>query len=362
QLKRYFGDQASFTGGLRDFIDAVNESYRKLEYEYSLLERAQELNEEELERQMREKELILTSAGEGIFGLDLRGNFTFVNPAAAHILGYANSEIIGKSLDLVLTGGKAGNEPPRDPSPIYGSLRDYISSREADDCFRRKDGSRFPADYTCTSVVEHGAIVGAVVVFTDITERKRAQEKREQLIAELLVMKMRLEEAARTDPLTGLPNRRDFEEKSVYEIKRFERHGKPFGLVIGDIDHFKKINDTYGHDAGDQALKQTARLMQTALRKQDLVFRWGGEEFLILLPETDLKGAETLSEKVRSKFESEDFIYQRQKLPVTMSFGVALYSGDCPNVDHCLKQADNRLYLAKKTGRNKVVSRNDENP
>ncbi|MBI5426669.1 MAG: GGDEF domain-containing protein [Nitrospinae bacterium] len=174
-------------------------------------------------------------------------------------------------------------------------------------------------------------------------------------------MKKRLEEAARTDPLTGLPNRRDFEEKIVYETKRFERHGKPFGLVIGDIDHFKKINDTHGHDAGDQALKQAADLMKTTLRKQDLVFRWGGEEFLILLPETDLKGAETLAEKVRSKFESEDFMYNRQKIPITMSFGVALYFGDCPNVDHCLKQADDRLYAAKRTGRNKVVSRGEAN-
>ncbi|MBI4389257.1 MAG: PAS domain S-box protein [Nitrospinae bacterium] len=143
-------------------------------------------DKEELDRLNRQYDLILTSAGEGIFGLDPRGNFTFVNPAAAQALGYAGSEIIGKSLEAVLPGGGAGDGeefPSQGKSPIYGALRDYISFRETGDYFRRRDGTVFPADYTCTSSMEDGKIVGAVVTFQNIAERKRAERQREEALA-----------------------------------------------------------------------------------------------------------------------------------------------------------------------------------
>ncbi|MBI5427662.1 MAG: GAF domain-containing protein [Nitrospinae bacterium] len=142
-------------------------------------------DKEELDRLNRQYDLILASAGEGIFGLDPQGNFTFVNPAAAQALGQAGPEIVGKSLEAVLPGGGAGDDPPaHGQSPIYGALRDHISFREAGDYFRRKDGTLFPADYTCTSSLEDGRIVGAVVTFQNIAERKRAERQREEALAD----------------------------------------------------------------------------------------------------------------------------------------------------------------------------------
>ncbi|MBI4383458.1 MAG: PAS domain S-box protein [Nitrospinae bacterium] len=166
--------------GIGERTAELSRANQRLHHEIAEHKRA----EAKLERLNRQYDLILTSAAEGIFGLDLRGNFTFVNPAAAQALGYDNPEIIGKSLEAVLPGGMAGNgASSQSPSPIYGALRDYISFREAGDYFRRKDGSRFPADYTCTSSMEDGKIVGAVVTFQDIAERKRAEKQREEALA-----------------------------------------------------------------------------------------------------------------------------------------------------------------------------------
>lgn len=170
------------------------------------------------------------------------------------------------------------------------------------------------------------------------------ENKHEQLI-----------EIARTDPLTELSNRRDIIEKIEYEQIRFERSKKPFVIIIGDLDLFKSINDRYGHDCGDYVLKEIAQILRTTIRKQDIVGRWGGEEFLLLLPETPLEGGKVAAEKVRKKIENSDLKYNNVLLSVTITFGVSVYNS-VMDIDECIKKADQALYRGKHKGRNCVVT------
>ncbi len=171
---------------------------------------------------------------------------------------------------------------------------------------------------------------------------------------ELLKAYEKLEQLARTDPLTGLSNRRDMLEKIEYEKRRCDRSGNPFVLSIGDIDHFKTINDTYGHDAGDYVLTEISKLMTTMLRKQDIVGRWGGEEFLLFFPDTPLEGGHIVTEKVRGAINEHTFEFNGQIIQVSMTLGVCQYDKGM-TIDGCLKKADQALYHGKEHGRNQVV-------
>ncbi|MFP4363647.1 MAG: GGDEF domain-containing protein [Spirochaetia bacterium] len=174
----------------------------------------------------------------------------------------------------------------------------------------------------------------------------------------LLDLSFKLDKAARTDHLTGLSNRRDIQEHIQYEITRFKRSGTPFCILISDIDHFKKINDSYGHSCGDVILQNIAELMSGSLRKQDLIARWGGEEFLFFLPDTGLDGGVIAAEKLRQKIRDHVFFYQDQEIRLTMSFGVHV-SNTHGSIREVIMIADRCLYTAKETGRNKVVSSKD---
>jgi diguanylate cyclase (GGDEF)-like protein len=158
-----------------------------------------------------------------------------------------------------------------------------------------------------------------------------------------------------TDPLTGLFNRRTFMQKIENEALRFKRTQKPFSILFGDIDLFKKINDTYGHLAGDAILVSISHILNTEKREIDQVARWGGEEFLILLPETNLKGAVQLGNKIRKSISAKPITHEGQEINVTMSFGVSEYNSET-HIEKTIDLADQRLYLAKNSGRNKVVS------
>ena len=163
-----------------------------------------------------------------------------------------------------------------------------------------------------------------------------------------------LEKIAKTDPLTQLPNRRAVLENIDYEIIRFRRNAEPFTLVISDIDDFKKVNDTYGHDAGDKVLVSLSKLMTKTIRKQDICARWGGEEFLFLLPGTDHKGGEIISEKIREKIESSAIKYEDDSLQITMTFGLCTFSDEL-TIDECITRADKALYEGKRIGKNQIV-------
>ncbi len=164
-----------------------------------------------------------------------------------------------------------------------------------------------------------------------------------------------LSRAARSDPLTGLLNRRAMVERFEYQLSHYQRNRIPFAVLMGDIDHFKQINDTWGHAEGDRVLISIAEEMKKNLRSQDLLARWGGEEFLILLPDTDLEGGITVAEKIRLQIAQSGLLGEKKGLALTISFGVACYT-DEQSIDDCIKAADEALYRAKQQGRNRVVA------
>lgn len=173
---------------------------------------------------------------------------------------------------------------------------------------------------------------------------------------ELLTLAENHERAARTDELTGLANRREMHNRLTTEFSRYQRSGHHFSIALIDLDLFKKINDRYGHDAGDEVLREFAVLMQTVIRQTDVAGRWGGEEFLVLLPDTSLLQALTLAERLRSQVAQHPFRFREQPLPVTISAGVCSIA-KAGSLDDLLKQADLNLYAAKEAGRNRIAPR-----
>jgi diguanylate cyclase (GGDEF)-like protein len=163
-----------------------------------------------------------------------------------------------------------------------------------------------------------------------------------------------LELASVTDSLTGLYNRRYITSKIEEEVSRFKRNRKSFSIVIGDIDFFKRVNDSYGHACGDYVLREVSQVLQQLIREQDFISRWGGEEFLIMLPETGLDGAAATAERLRSGIEQHKYRYQQAHLLITMTFGVSVYDEE-KTVDKVILEADNALYQGKAEGRNRVV-------
>jgi diguanylate cyclase (GGDEF)-like protein len=164
-----------------------------------------------------------------------------------------------------------------------------------------------------------------------------------------------LENSSRIDPLTALSNRRDIIDLIQCEREKMLRNKSHCCFILGDIDFFKRINDSYGHNYGDDTLKQVAVILQGTLRKQDHVCRWGGEEFLIVLPDTDVSGAKVAAEKLRIGIESFSFCSQDISTHITMTFGVAPYD-PLLAIEDSIKQADDLLLFGKQQGRNRVES------
>lgn len=190
----------------------------------------------------------------------------------------------------------------------------------------------------------------------DLTE---VNDKLSQEIAERLMAQKALQEAATIDPLTHLFNRRVIRERLELETARHHRHKTPFSLIIADLDHFKLVNDSHGHDAGDSILVETGLRMKGMLRGQDVLARWGGEEFMILLPDTDLAGGRTVAEKIRARIADAAYYFSGKAIRVTASFGVAQFAGD---VDGLIATADQALYQAKNAGRDRVEGNGSASP
>lgn len=200
-----------------------------------------------------------------------------------------------------------------------------------------------------------------VAISNVAAERERARRNAQMMQASqhLAEVNVQLAQMGRMDPLTNLFNRRAFEESLKLEHERSVRHGHPYGIIMMDIDHFKLFNDSQGHQAGDGCLQQVSRCIAESVRAIDMVGRYGGEEFIVLLPETDLEGARVLAERIRSAVFDLGIPHPASKTAdqVTVSIGVAV--GPVDRWENLIKQADEALYAAKETGRNKVCTQQD---
>jgi diguanylate cyclase (GGDEF)-like protein len=171
--------------------------------------------------------------------------------------------------------------------------------------------------------------------------------------------RINLEKQAYTDYLTGLNNRRSFIEKTEIELYRKERYGRELSLIMFDIDYFKLINDKYGHNVGDLVLKEIANICRLVLREIDIIGRIGGEEFAILLPETGIKEAIMVAERLRIAIENAKVLAFDKEIKFAASFGVTVTNNSNKTINELLNQADTALYKAKNSGRNKVVVKED---
>ncbi len=217
-----------------------------------------------------------------------------------------------------------------------------VSNEEVE--FVSATGRKFTVLYSAVPINLQGKDA-FFVTFNDISERKE--------------MERALQKAATTDYLTGTLNRRAFSERALAEHQRARRYKTYLCIFMLDIDHFKAINDTFGHDIGDEALKVLVHLIGKDLRASDALGRLGGEEFVLLLPETDLAGAKILAERIRKRIEKHSLdVGGEQRLSMNISGGVAIWEPD-QTYDEVLKEVDEYLYEAKQTGRNKIVAAGD---
>lgn len=324
------------SGLFNKMVMELKESRDKLLDYGSDLELEVEKRTVELKYLGHQQELILSSAGEGIFGLDVHGNHTIVNPAAAQMLGYTVDEIIDRHSHTMLHYKKAdGSLYPEEECPIYAVYKDGRVHRETDEVFWRKDGTSFPVAYTSTPVIVDEKIIGAVVTFRDISERKQMQEE--------------LRALSLTDELTGLYNRRGFLTLVKQQTKIADRMEKEMLLIFADIDKMKLINDTLGHKEGDRALIDTANIFRKTLRDSDIIARFGGDEFVALAMEACNEHAKIIYNRLQ---ETINIYNEKEERPykLSLSFGFVCYVTGS-SIEELLVQADRLMYEDKQRKR-----------
>lgn len=299
------------------------------------------LRSELLRSALRHKE-ITDNLGEGLVVLDARGRVTTLNPEAERLLGWSAGELLGQEAHGLFHRHPEGGLPA-ERCPIRQVVVSGEVYRSEEERFWRRDGSSFPAGVIAAPLSGEHAGRGIVLAFRDITELKRQQ-------AEIFHL-------AYHDPLTGLPNRRLLLDRLELALGLARRHGRELALMFLDLDHFKQINDTHGHDGGDELLRGVAERLQQAVRGSDTVSRQGGDEFVILLPEIGSAAQAEQTARRILQLLREPVAVKGTPLAVGVSIGIAFCPGDAETVDALLLEADAAMYAAKQAGRNRYCLR-----
>jgi diguanylate cyclase (GGDEF)-like protein/PAS domain S-box-containing protein len=294
---------------------------------------------------------LLDSLFDAVYTVDNEGLITYWNESCSRITGYSADEMIGQSYD---------NSPFAYVEPESGQTQNQSSGIKIvletampgtwKGHLRRKNGQRIPIESHISPIQGNdGKITGAVEVFRDNSARVALEDAHRQVL-----------QLSRKDRLTGLFNRTAISDLLKAEIERSRRYDQMLSVVMMDIDLFKRINDRYGHDAGDIVLAKMAAVLRHNLRQPDAIGRWGGEEFLIVAPGSDAAAGAALAERIRQYIKQ---IPSRElPEPVTASFGVSELQKQ-QGLDQLLYVADMALYKAKRTGRDRVIigSQDSEN-
>jgi diguanylate cyclase (GGDEF)-like protein/PAS domain S-box-containing protein len=283
--------------------------------------------------------------------LDRDGRVEDWNESIGRLTGFTQDAVVGKPYTIFYP------DDATTPERAMDRLREAEASGwSLDECWRmRADGTRFWGSAIIAPLQHHvessaAALLGAGVrddpafclVIRDITDKREASENFRQ--------------AASCDHLTGIANRRTFFEAAELELERWRRSPRPLAVILFDADNFKRINDTYGHPAGDAVLRHLATTLSNTFRQVDIVARVGGEEFAVLLPSTDLASAASIAERVRRKIAAHPVAVDGASISYTISGGVALMGAGMSGLDDLLKRADAALYAAKASGRNCIES------
>jgi diguanylate cyclase (GGDEF)-like protein len=300
----------------------------------------EEMTETSLSRKAYELQLILESTSDGILVLDDANQVIHYNRRFLELWD------LGKELDSVEFDDSTFGRMLESVIPEYTDMmmtRHKVTSGNTTDLVYLKNGTIL--EQISCSLIGGGWISGRLWNYKDVTEKTRVEEKLKFLAA--------------TDDLTGLWNRRHFMDRAEYEIAQALRHDRPLCIMQLDIDHFKRINDTHGHAAGDRVLKFLASSLKEQLRSTDTIGRIGGEEFVILFPDTDLQTAYAVAEKTRKFFECNMVNYDGKMLRITISMGVTSLTPGNKHIDALLRQADEACYAAKDAGRNRTILWNE---
>ena len=310
--------------------------------------------------------MLAENSHDVIWTLDIATRcYTYVSPSIVGMCGYQPEEVVGQVLDSRLTPESAA----RIARDVDQRLRRIAAGDKTANVLVNeleqicKNGQVISTEIVSTYLLNADGVAHTILGITrNVSERKAAEaalhETNRQLYArieEIGRLQVALQELAVRDSLTGLYNRRYLDETLEREVSRARREGIPLSLVMLDIDHFKRVNDTYGHQVGDQALKMLASILLANIRAEDVACRYGGEEFLILLPNMPLGAAIQRAEVWRSAVEELSVTMGDFNITFTISLGVAAYPEHGKTPDDLTRCADQALYRAKHEGRNQVA-------
>jgi diguanylate cyclase (GGDEF)-like protein/PAS domain S-box-containing protein len=286
---------------------------------------------------------ILENLYEGVYLVDNDRKILYWNKGAENITGYTSSEVIGKRCsDNISRVNDNGVQLCMTTCPLAKTVADSMP-REMNLYIRHKKGHRVPVLVRTTTLQDsQGQIVGAVEIFSDNSPKLAITQKIKEL-----------EKMALLDPLTELANRRYIELNIQTKLDEMRRYGKPFGILFVDIDHFKNINDFYGHEIGDKVLTMVANTFMKNVRASDIVGRWGGEEFIAIIPNINEAQLYFTANKLRVLVEQSGFSLNSGIVQVTVSIGATLALLK-DTAETLLERADKLLYYSKANGRNRV--------
>ncbi|MDX6638679.1 MAG: hypothetical protein QOJ01_2190, partial [Solirubrobacterales bacterium] len=294
----------------------------------------------EAERALAELAAIVESSEDAVIASTLAGEITSWNPGATRLYGYERDEILGRELRILLPFEHLDAEEARMRHLLGGQPVDHYETRR-----RRKDGSLIDVSVSMSPILDaDGSIVAVSTIDRDITERKRFEERLQQL--------------ADVDHLTGLPNRRVFEEALEERVADAHSRGSVGSVLMLDLDNFKYVIDAFGHAAGDEVLRSVSRVLKRCLRDDDVLSRLGGDEFAILVPSADQAAASVLAASVLAALRSHVIPVEGRGITITSSIGIACFDAGVPVADggEVLAAADRAMYVAKEGGRDRVVT------
>jgi diguanylate cyclase (GGDEF)-like protein/PAS domain S-box-containing protein len=285
--------------------------------------------------------MILDNLLDGVYFTDLDRRITYWNQAAQEITGYSAEEVVGSLCadNILMHVDESGCLLCGGECPLSLAIAENRPHR-SDIYIHHKSGHRIPAETRVCPVVRDGKVVGAVEIFSDNSRQRAVREKAAELT-----------KLAFLDPASQVANRRYLDQQLAQQLDQYAKFGTPFGIMLADVDKFKNINDTYGHVAGDAALVTVAKTLTGCLRASDVLGRWGGDEFLAILPGISKNMLGVTSERCRALVARSTAPVDGVQIKLTISVGAAMAEpGD--TAESLLKRADQHLYGSKQLGRN----------